>query len=223
VAGQLKAIPSPIVWNVDETRVGCPKMVAWPEVIVATNTKHSSVRVPEERDDAQLTLLTAISAFGDSTCPLFVPKLKTFEKALLAAQKLYEGDDYTIRSALRTFITEVLFIDWLDIIFLPRISELRRKFDYDGLSILTVDGHSIHMIPRVIALCGARNVIMIRLIAHSLHLAQPLDLCVFKPFQTFYRKERQIKGMKGEKRKIYLALLAFYKSTIIPMVRWSFE
>jgi hypothetical protein len=29
--------------------------------------------------------------------------------------------------------------------------------------------------------------------------------------------------MKGETRKIYRALLAFYKSTIIPMVWWSFE
>jgi hypothetical protein len=29
--------------------------------------------------------------------------------------------------------------------------------------------------------------------------------------------------MKGETRKIYRALLAFYKSTIIPIVRWSFE
>jgi hypothetical protein len=51
---------------------------------------------------------------------------------------------------------------------------------------------------------------------------QPLDLCVFGLFKIFYRKERQSKGMKGETRKIYRALLAFYKSTIAPMVRWSF-
>jgi hypothetical protein len=58
---------------------------------------------------------------------------------------------------------------------------------------------------------------MIRLVA------QPLDLCVFGLFKVFFRKERQSKGMKGETRKIYRVLLAFYKSTIIPMVRWSFE
>jgi hypothetical protein len=52
VAGQLEAIPSPFVSNVDETRVGCPKRIAQPEVIVATNTKPGSVTVPEERDDA---------------------------------------------------------------------------------------------------------------------------------------------------------------------------
>jgi hypothetical protein len=188
-----------------------------------TNTKPDSVTVPEERNDAQLTLLTVTSALGDSTCPLFISKLKTFEKAHLAAQKLYEGHDYAIRSAPRMFITEVLFTDWLDTIFLPRISELRRKFDCDGPSILIVDGHSTHVTPCVITLCGARSVIMIRLIAHSSHLAQPLDLCVFRLFKIFYRKERQSKGMKGETRKIYRALLAFYKNRFIPMVRWSFE
>jgi hypothetical protein len=64
---------------------------------------------------------------------------------------------------------------------------------------------------------------MIRLVAHSWHLAQPLDLCVFGLFKIFCRKERQSKGMKEETRKKYRALLSFYKSTIIPMVRWSFE
>jgi hypothetical protein len=99
VAGQLKAIPSPFVWNVDETRVGCPKKTTRPGVIISINTKPGSFTVPEERDDTQLTLLTAIAAFGDSTCPLFISKLKTLEKTLFAAQKRYEGHDYAIRSA----------------------------------------------------------------------------------------------------------------------------
>jgi hypothetical protein len=103
-----------------------------------TNTKPGSVMVPEERDEAQLILLTAIPAFGDSTCPFFISKLETLKKALLAAQKLYEDHDYASWSALQTFLTELLFIDWLDTIFLPRISELRRKFDYDGRSSLNV-------------------------------------------------------------------------------------
>jgi hypothetical protein len=83
VTGQLKGIRSPFVWNVDETRVRCPKRVAQPEVIVVTNMKPGSVTVPEEWDEAQLTLLTAISAFGDSTCHIFISKLKTFEKHFL--------------------------------------------------------------------------------------------------------------------------------------------
>jgi hypothetical protein len=48
-------------------------------------------------------------------------------------------------------------------------------------------------------------------------------LCTFGLFKIFYRKEKQSKGMKMETRKICRALLAFYKSTIILMVRWGFE
>jgi hypothetical protein len=62
MAGQLKAIPSPFVSNVDETALGRPKRIAQPEVIVSTNTKPGEATVPEERNDPQLTLLTTISA-----------------------------------------------------------------------------------------------------------------------------------------------------------------
>jgi hypothetical protein len=40
--------------------------------------------IPEAPDDAQLTLLAAISAFRDSARPLFISKRETFEKTLLA-------------------------------------------------------------------------------------------------------------------------------------------
>jgi hypothetical protein len=55
--------------------------------------------------------------FGDSTHPLFISKPKTFGKTLLAARKLYAGHGYVIRSAQKTLITELLFIDWLETIF----------------------------------------------------------------------------------------------------------
>jgi hypothetical protein len=181
------------------------------------------VTIPEVRDDPQLTLLTASSTFGDSTWPLFISKLKKFEKMLLAAHKLHAGPDYLIRSVPKTFITELLVIDWLESILLPRISELRTKFTYDYPSLLVLEGHSIYVTARVIALCAARKITLIKLVSHSSHLAQPLDSCVFGLFKILYKKERQSKGMKGETRKFYRPLLAFYKSIIILMVHCNFE
>jgi hypothetical protein len=69
-------------------------------------------------------------------------KKQAFQKTLLADRKLYEGHDYTIRTAPKTFITEVLFIDWLKTMFLPRIEHLRAKAKYAGPVILLLDGHS---------------------------------------------------------------------------------
>jgi hypothetical protein len=62
-----------------------------------------------------------------------------------------------------------------------------------------VDEHSAHMTLPVVALCGARGVILIRLVAHKSHLVQPLDLCVFALFKIFCRKERKPKS-RNEKR-----------------------
>jgi hypothetical protein len=128
-----------------------------------------------------------------------------------------------IRSAPKTFTRELLVIDELENIFLPHTSELRTKSTYDCPSLLVLDGHSTEVTVRVIALCAARKIILIKLLPHSSHLVQSLDLCVSGLFKILYKKKRQSKGMKGETQKIYWVLLAFYKSIIIPMVRWSFE
>jgi hypothetical protein len=48
------------------------------------------------------------------------------------------------------------------------------------------------------------------------------DLCAFGIFKFLYRTENKVKGMKGDILKIYRAIPAFYRATIIPMVRWNF-
>jgi hypothetical protein len=120
------------------------------------------------------------------------------------------------------FITETLSIDWIEMVFLVRINYLRQKFACEGTTIFLVDGYSTYVTARVIALCGANRIIVIRLVPHTSHMSQPLDFCVFGSFKILEKKEKQTKGMKGETRKIYRAVLSFYKSTSIPMIRWSF-
>jgi hypothetical protein len=124
-----------------------------------------------------LTLLTAISAFGDSMDPYFISKNKMFEETALEAQQLFEGHDCTIKTSPKTFI------DWIEMVFLVRINYFRQKFACDGPLIFLVDGHSTHAIARVIAFCGANRIIIIPLVPHSSHISQPLDFCVFGIFK----------------------------------------
>jgi hypothetical protein len=86
VSIQLKTIPALFVRNAGETRVGIPKKCTSPQVIVAKQTRPRTVTVAKERDDSQLTILTTISAFGDSTPPMFISKNKTFLIEALAEQ-----------------------------------------------------------------------------------------------------------------------------------------
>jgi hypothetical protein len=85
-------------YGVGEARDGSLK-AAPPNVIVAAGIIPGTVIVPEEGDDAQLTLITAISAFGDSRISTFISTNKAFEKVSLAAQQLFEGHNYTIDTA----------------------------------------------------------------------------------------------------------------------------
>jgi hypothetical protein len=127
-------------------------------------------------------------AFGDSTYPYFISENKTFEKPALEAQQLFEGHDYTIRTSPKKFITETLFVGRIEMVFLVRINYFRQKFAYEGPVILLVDGHSTHVTPRVIAFCAAKRIILIRLVSHSSHISQPLNLCVFEIFKILDQK-----------------------------------
>jgi hypothetical protein len=166
-----------------------------------------------------LTLITAISAFCDATIRTFISKNKIFDKVSLAAQQLFERYCDTIRTADQIFITEVLFIDWLQNVFLPRVSHIRERTKCQGKMVLILDDRATHVTLRVIASAGSQRLSLIRLVPHSSHVAQPLDLCVFGLFETIYYKERKSKAMKGETEKMYRALFGFYKGTVIPMVR----
>jgi hypothetical protein len=77
------------VWNIDKTRIGSPKKTAPPNAIVAASTEAGIVTVPEEKDHAQLRLITAISDFGDFTFPVFM--LKT----MFSTQRLSRLSSYS--------------------------------------------------------------------------------------------------------------------------------
>jgi hypothetical protein len=64
--------------------------------------------------------------------------------------------------------------------------------------------------------------IIVQFIAHSSRIRQPLDLCVFGLFRMLSKREAKTKRMNEDPVKMNRAILAFYKSILIPMVRWSF-
>jgi hypothetical protein len=116
-------------------------------VIVSSQTGPKSITVPEIRDDFQLTLLTAIAASGDSTPPFFVSKTEAFRKGLLAELEICEGHDQTIKTAPKTFMTEVLFIEWLQTLFLPWVETRRQNMHSDSPLGLFLDGHATVSLP----------------------------------------------------------------------------
>jgi hypothetical protein len=54
------------------------------KVIVSKSIQPGTATIAESRDDSHLTVLMAVSAFGDSTSPMFITQDKTFETETLA-------------------------------------------------------------------------------------------------------------------------------------------
>jgi hypothetical protein len=57
---------------------------------------------------------------------MFITNNKTFDEKALADQQRYHGHDYMMRTADKTFITEVLFIDWLQTQFIAKTTNFAR-------------------------------------------------------------------------------------------------
>jgi hypothetical protein len=136
---------------------------------------------------------------------------------------LLDGHQYVIRFASKMFITHILFIDWMNQIFLPSIEEPRCRLNFQDSVVMILDGHTAHATPHVMAFATSRNVMRIELVPRSPHISQPLAFCVFGPFLFIYQRERQTKRFKCEMRRIYRTILSFFKATIVPMVRFCFS
>jgi hypothetical protein len=73
---ECQSVPSFSMCNANEMRVDTPQRTAPLNVIGAASTKPGTIIISEEKDDAQLTFITAISAFGDCTFPMLLSKNK---------------------------------------------------------------------------------------------------------------------------------------------------
>jgi hypothetical protein len=86
-------------------------------------------------------------------------------------------------------MTEILFIDLRQNIFLPGNENVFYQLQYEGLIMFLLDGHVIHVPAWILASAGSERILVIRLGSRSSRLAQPLDLCFFRVFKIFYEKK----------------------------------
>lgn len=74
------------------------------------------------------------------------------------------------------------FVEWFETIFINFANQI------DGPKLLIFDGHSSHISIQLIELARNNNIHLICLPAHSSHVLQPLDVCVYKPVKTKWKE-----------------------------------
>lgn len=75
-----------------------------------------------------------------------------------------------------------LFRDWLENLFIKHTKHISEP------KVLFLDGHKSHITIDVIRLARENNITILCLPPHATHILQPLDVSVFKPAKTVWRK-----------------------------------
>lgn len=73
------------------------------------------------------------------------------------------------------------FIDWFKTLFIPYVQNI------EGPKLLIYDGHSSHISVEVCEAAVLNDIHILVLPAHSSHIYQPLDVCVYKPIKTTWK------------------------------------
>ena len=130
-----------------------------------------------KRSSNRMTLVNCINLDGTYMKPFYIIPRKTVDC------DIYESclcrDKIKIAYQDKGFINTGLFDTWFEDIYLKEIKERRIKYNYDGFSVLILDGCSSHFSIRVANLAMENNVLFCFLPAHTSHLVQPLDLGIF--------------------------------------------
>ena len=159
------------IFNLDESGIST---VHKPGRVI-TELKHKNLWAFTSGEKGKThTILTCVSASGQALPPMMI-----FPRKRLS-DKLKEGAPAgTLFSCTDNgWITREKYLEWIKF-FLSNISPARPV-------LIIEDGHSSHISMEVIKLAQDNDIHPLCLPAHTIHLLQPLDIAVFKPFKTHF-------------------------------------
>lgn len=86
------------------------------------------------------------------------------------------------------WISKDIFAQYCEEVLIPAFRRRRKNLDHPNKrGLLIVDGHSSRINPDLWKLFRAENIDVVILPAHTSHITQPLDLCVFSLFKRWLR------------------------------------
>jgi DDE superfamily endonuclease len=164
------------VWNMDESgfRIGC---LNGRIVITHANTKAVYLADPDVRD--WVTTIETISAGGERIPAMLILAGQTH------LEKFFANDleDDTLLGVTTTGYSN----DLMGLEYIEHFNKMTEKKRVGEWRMLVFDGHGSHMSDAFTWYCWKHNIIPFRLIPHSTHLLQPLDIGIFQPLKHWHQ------------------------------------
>lgn len=160
------------IWNIDETGVST---VLKPNKIVAAKGKRNVGAMTSGERGTNVTMVTAISASGNSVPPMFVFPRKNFKSHFLNGGP----PDCVGAGNASGWVTDTEFFQFIQH-FIKHV-----KPSKEHRVLLVLDNHSSHLHVETLNLAKENGIIMLSFPPHCSHKLQPLDVSVFGPFKKY--------------------------------------
>jgi hypothetical protein len=175
---QIQAIKPENRWNMDESGI----MEGFgANGLVVGSSERRSIQKKQPGSRAWTSFIECVSATGKALTPLVIFKGKSVQQQWFPkGLTLYQGWEFTATE--NTWTSDPTAIEWLEKVFLPQTDTTEPR-------LLVLDGHGSHETTEFMYLCYQNNIHLLFLPPHTSHVLQPLDLSVFSPLKSHYRKE----------------------------------
>ena len=167
-------IDSADIWNFDETgfRIGIGKD-QW--IITYEPNRRHFMAAPDNRES--MTVIESVNAIGDVIAPMLVIEGSQF----LARYFTDLPDRYCIATSDTGYTNDEICLDWV------KHWEKESRIVQKGIwRLLLFDGFESHLSMEFLDVLESNRVIPYRLIPHSTHLLQPLDVGCFQPYKHWH-------------------------------------
>ena len=173
-------IPPHNIYNLDEKGF-MMGVAARSKVIVR---RHSKIQATLEHNGNRelVTVVECICADGTWATPLVIYKGRAHYYGWYPSSS---KGDFSYGYSEKGYIDHDLLLNWLREIFEPRTRDKAQG----KWRLMIWDGHESHMNLDVLEFCLEHQIIVLCLPSHCTHILQPLDVCVFGPYQHNYSQE----------------------------------
>jgi hypothetical protein len=171
-------------WNMDES--GIMEGIGANGLVVGSSERRS-IQKKQPGSRAWTSFIECVSATGKALLPLVIFKGKSVQQQWFSTElNTYKG--WKFEATENAWTSDEVAVKWLETVFLPQTATLEPR-------LLILDGHGSHETTDFMYSCFQNNVYLLFLPPHTSHVLQPLDLSVFSPLKSHYRKEVGFLGL----------------------------
>lgn len=176
----IKDIPPAHRYNFDEVGIMEGQGI---NGLVVGSSQTRAVQRKVHGSRAWTSFLECISATGVALPPAVIFKGKSIQQQWFPIKK-EEIETWKWTSTDKGWTNRAVALEWLETVFIPRT----QPQDHSQKRLLILDGHDSHTTTEFMWECYKNNIHLLFLPPHTSHVLQPLDLSVFSPLKTTYRK-----------------------------------